>query len=190
MSTLLTADLDGNPIPSTWQADLENQLAYFTRAFQYRFRALPPEKREEFVQEAIVQLAILLAQHHRLHGGRIRNRSQLVRNVVCCVWRGRSSTRQNGQNSDPLDHSASRGRYCKLSRKTALPEMLYAREDLPEGARLDIEAKIDTLPTRLREYATLAYHGATEAKIRRIMSVTASTIRVMRTEIKNRWPKD
>ena len=50
MATLLDS-------PTTWQADFEREISYYTRFYNYRLRFLTPERREEDVQEALVQTA-------------------------------------------------------------------------------------------------------------------------------------
>ena len=194
MSTLRSADSLGNPPISraaphtlaTWQEDLERDLPYYTRYYKYRFRGLTPELREEMVQEATVQTAIMVANQYRNHGGRVEYRHLIGRYVAYFVKRGRSSTRQHGHNADPLDHSY-RPTGAKRDPDSAIAlEHVSADRELSDDFRLDLLGFIDSVTDTLREYALLAYRGASEATIAQTMGICQQTAGRYRRRLRRR----
>ncbi len=106
MSSVLSADFCGNPLPlATWQEDFEREVPYYTHFYKHRFRRLTPELRDEMVQEALVQTAIVFESQYRTHGGRTEHRHSIARNIAYRVKLGRSSTRTHGRNADLLDRT-------------------------------------------------------------------------------------
>ena len=181
---LLSADLDGSPLPcATWQADLERQLPYFTRARTYRWRAFLPELREERIQELLVQLAQLFARQYELYGGRVDNRAELVKRAMYWAKVGQSCTRPRGRHADLMDQQNTPKR--KPGRH--LPALLPSRAEVPTDTRLDIEDWIAGLAPQMREYATLAYHGTPDADIERIMSIGKWRRMELRYKLKKIW---
>src|SRR4030042_5085623 len=94
MSTVLSADFSGNPLPlASWQDDFEREIPYFERLYRRRFRYLTPELRDEQVQEALAQTAIVFANQYKTHGGRTEHRHSIARDIARRARWGRSSTR-------------------------------------------------------------------------------------------------
>ncbi len=188
MTTLLSADYHGNPLPcATWQADMRRELAYFTRAFQWRFRHLPPDLREERVQEAIVQVCAVMAQQYAKHGGRITYAYTLVWQTAYRVTAGHSSTRTRCHNADMLDRSPGRTICPQREQGEFRPDTRPARREVSPAFRLDVEAWVNTLPPRLREYATLACRGTPDADIQRIMGIGPVRMSQIQTECKKAY---
>ena len=150
-------------VPTTWQADFKKELPYYERFFRYRFRYLNAEQREEQVQEATCQAAIITESEWRHHDNRVSTRFDVARRVTGRVKHGRSCTR-GFKNADPLDRTYRRsGPKRETSRRTialALAEA-PARSDPPVEAAMDLATWLESLPADKRELAVRFARGAT-----------------------------
>ncbi len=191
MAIVLSADFCGNPLPlATWQDDFEREVDYFTHFYKRRFRYLTPELREELVQEALVQAAIVFESQYRTHGGRTEHRHSIARYIARRVKLGRSCTRPHGRNADLLDRTQRRtGPQREVDCLSTLEHVRAGRE-ISESFRLDLLGFIDSLTDTLKQYALLLYHGTPGAVIPQTMGVHASTITRYRRQLRRRWEID
>ncbi len=191
MSSVLSADFCGNPLPlATWQDDFEREVDYFTHLYKRRFRNLTPELREEQVQEALVQTAQVFANQYGTHGGRTEHRHSIARYIARRVKLGRSCTRPHGRNADLLDRSQRTTGPQREVDCLSILEHVRAGRELSDDFRLDFLAFVDSLTDTLRQYALLAYHGTPENTIALTMGVHANTISRYRQRLRRRWEID
>ena len=185
MSTLLSADYHGNPLPcDTWQDDYCRELPYFTHALEWRFRALRSEKRAEWIQEALVQLCSTMESQYRLHGGRVTMSRRMVTMVVCHVCAGKSCTRPPRRKRDILDRAPKR----TIRRESgSIARQAKARPEVSPGFRLDVETWIAQLPPRLRRLAALGYKGTSDAIIRRRLRINRQRLNRLRYSLRQEW---
>lgn len=188
MSTVLSADFYGNPLPAAnWQEDLDREAVYFDRVYRRRFRSLSPELRGEMVQEALAQTCVILAGQYRTHGGRTEHRHNIARCVASHVKQGRSCTRPMGRNADPLDHSFRASGPKRSDNPLRALERCRAGRELSADFRLHLLDWVHSLPDRLRQYALLACAGTPDVEIRRAMGVSVGTLARCRQKLRKLW---
>ncbi len=183
----ITTDRTGHAVPATWQDDFAQRIPYFSRAFGKRFRFFRPDMREELVQEGLAQAAVIYSSDYARHGSLTAKPHQIARTVASRVKQGRSSTRPPGRNADPCDHSFRvNGPKRSPDVLEALDYAAWSSHDDPEWC-VDLLDWIESLPDRLRHYATLAYCGKSNAEIREAMGVGTTMITRYRRMIREMW---
>lgn len=176
-----------HPTYATWQQHFEAELPYFTQAYRRRLNWSRPEKREEEVQEALVQTAKFFATQYRMHGKLTQYPYKLARTVASRVRRGASSTRPPNRRADLMDRTAR----TTGPKREADTLSIFAALRMPVGLSidfiLDLLAWIEALPDKLRRYAALVCEGTPDATIRRIMGVGQQRVCHYRQQLRARW---
>ena len=185
---VLTVDCGGTPIDfATWQDDLAANHPYYVRCLGWWFRYCDPDKKEECVQEAVVQIAVIMESEYRLHGGRTQYRNQLARLVAMRVKHGRSSTRDRGARGDLLADSR------RTTGAKRDPQPLYSvrgpidtKTPAPRFAAA-LSDWIATLPPRLGAVARLAVLGHGNREIGERIGANRRTVWGYREQLRNAW---
>ena len=166
-------------VPTAWQADFKKELPYYERFFRYRFRYLNAEQREEQVQEAICQAAIITESEWRHHDNRVSTRFDVARRVTGRVKHGRSCTR-GFKNADPLDRTyrktGPKREQCRHTVHSAL-NAAVARPGPPIETAIDLQTWFAKLPPAQREIARDLLAGVALEDIASRHDVHVNTVR-------------
>ena len=171
--------------PTSWQEDLEADLAYYRRMFGYRWRRLDHHLRAENVQEATAQVCLVYESQWRRHGKRTETRFDIFRYVAARVSRGRSCLRgsKNAGTLDwaPLRKTGPQREEDQLTIGEALRRK-QARTEFPLGFRLDVVEWLATLPDHLRPILEDYSAGHTTARIAGRRNLSETTVQRRRRQ--------
>ncbi|HEU5432413.1 MAG TPA: hypothetical protein VFU81_12165, partial [Thermomicrobiales bacterium] len=185
-----------NP-PPAWQAGFLRLLPDICRQLRCAFRGLPPERREEAVQEALANA--LVAYRRLVERGKadLAYATPLASYAVKQVAGGRRVAR-------PLNMYDTLSRYAQ--RKLGFAVVRLHQADAAENtwkevlvadrratpaelaaSRLDFAAWWRRLPRRKRRIAAALAGGATTSETARVFKLTAGRISQLRRELERNW---
>ena len=169
--------------PTTWQEDFESNLEYHQRFLRAKLRFLRAELREESVQEALCQAAIMYASEWERHGKCTKHRYNIARTVLYRVKCGRSCTREVGTNCDTMDRTFRKTGPRRESYRCTIFGALRdapARPEIPAGIGLDLASWLAQLSPAQREIAEEYMAGDAPAEIAKRHGVHIKTAQYWR----------